>query len=59
MLSWVSLWVAAAREGRGLHRILTAWDAQWYAGIAEHGYGYTGLTLAGEVVRGGLQPPAA
>ena len=40
----MSLCVAAAREGRGIHRILTAWDAQWYAGIAEHGYGYTGRT---------------
>ena len=24
LLSWVSLWVAAAREGRGIHRILHA-----------------------------------
>jgi hypothetical protein len=58
MLTKVMALTALVR-GRGPHRILTAWDAQWYAGIAEHGYGYTGRTLAGEVVRGGSQPPAA
>lgn len=30
---------AAALVGRSGYAILVKWDAQWYAGIAEHGYG--------------------
>jgi hypothetical protein len=33
---------AAAREqGRDVHHLLVKWDARWYAGIAENGYGFT------------------
>ncbi len=28
------------RIGRSSYSVLTKWDAQWYAGIAEHGYGF-------------------
>jgi hypothetical protein len=28
------------RVGRSSYSVLTKWDAQWYAGIAEHGYGF-------------------
>jgi Gpi18-like mannosyltransferase len=48
----LTLLVAARREGRDAHRLLVAWDGQWYAAIAEHGYAATtaqadGRSLAG------------
>jgi hypothetical protein len=45
-----ALVVAAREHGRGAHRILVAWDGQWYRGIAENGYGllrsHDGRTLS-------------
>jgi hypothetical protein len=35
--------VAAAGAGRSAHARLVRWDAQWYAGIAADGYGFTRL----------------
>lgn len=32
---------AAQEEGNNVHRVLLKWDAQWYKGIAENGYGFT------------------
>lgn len=32
------LWVMAAANDSGLFEQLTAWDADWYLGLAEHGY---------------------
>jgi hypothetical protein len=37
----VALVVAARESGRNAHRMLVGWDAQWYQGIAEDGYGFT------------------
>ena len=34
------LTAGADRVGRSSYTVLTKWDAQWYAGIAEHGYGF-------------------
>jgi hypothetical protein len=34
------LTAGADQVGRGSYAVLTKWDAQWYAGIAEHGYGF-------------------
>lgn len=30
----------ASASGRSAHRLLVGWDAQWYRGIAEDGYGF-------------------
>lgn len=32
--------VAAAARGSSAHARLVRWDANWYAGIAAHGYGF-------------------
>ncbi|MGZ4535137.1 MAG: glycosyltransferase family 39 protein [Nocardioidaceae bacterium] len=37
----VVLAVAAAARGMSVHERLVRWDAQWYGGIAAHGYGFT------------------
>ena len=36
----LSLTAGADGIGRSSYEVLTKWDAQWYAGIAEHGYGF-------------------
>ena len=38
VLGVLAAWSAAA--GRDAHRLLVSWDAQWYKGIAENGYGF-------------------
>jgi hypothetical protein len=38
-----ALVVTAEHEGRSGWRLLMKWDAQWYAGIAEQGYGFVRL----------------
>lgn len=43
LLGLLVLGSAAAEEGRSAHARLVRWDAQWYAGIARHGYGTTVL----------------
>lgn len=37
----------ADRAGRGAYGVLTKWDAQWYGGIADHGYGFVRTTADG------------
>ncbi len=39
----VALQFAAAANGRDVQRLLVSWDAQWYAGVAAHGYGFDRL----------------
>ena len=39
--------VAADASGRSAHARLTRWDAQWYAGVARHGYGLVKVTPDG------------
>jgi hypothetical protein len=46
----VALQIAAAASGRSTHRLLVSWDAQWYAGIAAHGYGVDLLQADGRVL---------
>lgn len=41
---------ASSLAGRDAHRILTAWDSQWYAGIAASGYGHTVHHLDGQLL---------
>ncbi|MDQ6686034.1 MAG: hypothetical protein M3Z50_00235 [Actinomycetota bacterium] len=41
---------ASGLAGRDPHRILTAWDSQWYAGIAADGYGHTVRHLDGRLL---------
>lgn len=40
LLVLLTLFVAADREGQSAYRLLTKWDAQWYAAIADDGYGF-------------------
>ncbi|MEV7399264.1 glycosyltransferase family 39 protein [Streptomyces sp. NPDC091267] len=43
----VVFWVAASAAGRdALHLLSERWDSVWYQRVAEHGYGYTVITLA-------------
>ena len=39
--------ISAHRRGRDAHRLFLRWDAQWYARIAEHGYGFVRTTPDG------------
>jgi len=47
VLGILVLEVAARSEGRSAYGRLTGWDAQWYAGIARHGYGLTKIVPDG------------
>lgn len=40
-LGLLVLFVVAHQQGRSGYRLLTSWDAQWYARIAEDGYGFS------------------
>lgn len=40
MVGLVAMAVLASLHGRPLIEVLTKWDGQWYAGIAQHGYGF-------------------
>lgn len=46
----VLLFAAASLQGREALGILTRWDAQWYAGIAENGYGLTKIHPDGRLL---------
>ncbi len=46
----LSLTASADRIGRSSYEVLTKWDAQWYAGIAEHGYGFVRTMPDGRVL---------
>jgi len=47
VLGILVLEVAPRSEGRSAYGRLTGWDAQWYAGIARHGYGLTKIVPDG------------
>ena len=40
----------AGRRGESGYRVLVKWDAQWYRGIAENGYGFTRLHEDGRLL---------
>lgn len=40
----------AAASDRNVHRVLTSWDSQWYAGIARNGYGFVRLHEDGRLL---------
>ncbi|MEW1693876.1 glycosyltransferase family 39 protein [Streptomyces sp. NPDC091265] len=43
----VVFWVAASAAGKdAVHLLSERWDSVWYQRVAEHGYGYTVITLA-------------
>ncbi len=42
--------LVAHAQGRSALRLFTKWDAQWYAGIAEHGYGFVGRAADGRLL---------
>lgn len=48
VLLW--LWIAASQAGHDVGRLLTKWDARWYASIAEHGYGLARVHQDGRVL---------
>lgn len=41
LLGYAALFALAAARGERAHTFLVKWDAQWYAGIAANGYGFT------------------
>ena len=40
----------ASVTGKDAHRLLVSWDAQWYKGIAENGYGFVRIHEDGRVL---------
>src|SRR5512139_1135445 len=40
----------AGTRGESGYRVLVKWDAQWYRGIAENGYGFTRLHEDGRLL---------
>jgi hypothetical protein len=50
LLGLVALVVGAALDGRSAHARLVRWDAQWYASIAAHGYGFERVAPGGRTL---------
>lgn len=50
VLVLIALFAAAGHQGRSGYRVLTRWDAQWYRGIAEDGYGRVRLHEDGRLL---------
>ncbi|MFZ5845860.1 MAG: hypothetical protein ACOYX5_00585, partial [Actinomycetota bacterium] len=50
VLVLIALFAAAGHQGRSGYRVLTKWDAQWYRGIAEDGYGLVRLHEDGRLL---------
>ncbi len=50
LLALAVLMASATASGRDMHRLLTSWDAQWYAGIARDGYGFVRIHEDGRLL---------